>query len=390
MTSWIFQGNPKHFDVDNYLRDNNEVLWSVRQSHYVNQIQKGDNVYIWRSDAGKSGSGGIIAFTEVISEPKRMKDDSTRYWANPSAANEWLPRVRLKVLSTKLDSDHLTRSELEYHSELRDLLILRMRNNTNYLLTQTQASHINMLWQSSKEMKRDIPTPQPVARSREYDSCTEEERSAVLYEYLLEGNSHRWIDENVLGQNVEYSRGYKAMGVLHHLGLKNEFKGLFKGLDITDAIALLEQERIENEAYGHLYLPIIQTLQNTKVSVTETEKRLSPNEIDEGKEYPEGRVAYLLHRRRERNPSVVRDAKALFIKKHGKLFCEACEFDFQAVYGERGQDFIEGHHRKLVSEMKEGEVTKIEDIAMLCSNCHRMIHRKPLISVEELKALTIF
>lgn len=106
--------------------------------------------------------------------------------------------------------------------------------------------------------------------------------------------------------------------------------------------------------------------------------------IDEGKEYHEGSVFYKVHRKLERNPEVIRDAKALFKKRNGGLFCEACRIDFSEVYGERGQDFIEGHHKKLVSEMANGETTKIEDIAMLCSNCHRMIHRKPLISVEEL------
>ncbi|MCM3342011.1 HNH endonuclease [Paenibacillus sp. MER TA 81-3] len=109
--------------------------------------------------------------------------------------------------------------------------------------------------------------------------------------------------------------------------------------------------------------------------------------IDEGKEYPEGSVSYKVHRKLERNPEVIRDAKALFKKRNGSLFCETCKIDFSVVYGERGQDFIEGHHKKLVSEMKDGEATKVEDIAMLCSNCHRMIHRKPMISVEELEKI---
>ncbi|OMD64501.1 hypothetical protein BSK48_24785 [Paenibacillus odorifer] len=52
---------------------------------------------------------------------------------------------------------------------------------------------------------------------------------------------------------------------------------------------------------------------------------------------------------------------------------------------ERGKDFIEGHHKKTVFEMREGETTKIEDIGMHCPNCHRMIHRIPMISIEELK-----
>lgn len=51
--------------------------------------------------------------------------------------------------------------------------------------------------------------------------------------------------------------------------------------------------------------------------------------------------------------------------------------------GSGGKDFIEGHHTKLISELSDGDKTRVEDIAMLCSNCHRMVHRKPILSVEK-------
>lgn len=109
-------------------------------------------------------------------------------------------------------------------------------------------------------------------------------------------------------------------------------------------------------------------------------------EPEEG--YPEGKDAYRVHLTKERRSKVVKEAKKLFFLRHdGKLFCEACKFDFTERYGERGSMFIEGHHTKLVSEMQEGEKTKVGDIAMLCSNCHSMIHRNPLITVEKLAEL---
>ncbi len=38
--------------------------------------------------------------------------------------------------------------------------------------------------------------------------------------------------------------------------------------------------------------------------------------------------------------------------------------------------------------MADGEETKIEDIAMVCANCHRMLHRKiPWLSIKELNKL---
>lgn len=109
---------------------------------------------------------------------------------------------------------------------------------------------------------------------------------------------------------------------------------------------------------------------------------------DEEKEYFEGRIAYRKHRTRERNPKVIKDAKERFVRRNnGRLYCEACGFDFFEVYGERGKDFIEGHHTKLVSELSDGDKIRVEYIAMLCSNCYRMVHRKPVLSVYELKEL---
>lgn len=79
----------------------------------------------------------------------------------------------------------------------------------------------------------------------------------------------------------------------------------------------------------------------------------------------------------------------MFKRNHGgRLYCEVCGFDFYDIYGEIGLDFLEGHHTIPVSELKDEQVTRVEDIAMVCSNCHRMLHRKrPWLNKEELKQL---
>ncbi|WP_433709127.1 HNH endonuclease [Paenibacillus illinoisensis] len=56
-------------------------------------------------------------------------------------------------------------------------------------------------------------------------------------------------------------------------------------------------------------------------------------------------------------------------------------------YGRLGQKFIEAHHKKKLSDMVPGETTKVEDLVMLCSNCHRMIHREKDMTLEELSDL---
>jgi HNH endonuclease len=63
------------------------------------------------------------------------------------------------------------------------------------------------------------------------------------------------------------------------------------------------------------------------------------------------------------------------------------QFDFEKRYGTRGRGFIEVHHIKAVATLVENSTTKLEDLALVCANCHRMIHaQKPWLSIEELRA----
>jgi hypothetical protein len=101
----------------------------------------------------------------------------------------------------------------------------------------------------------------------------------------------------------------------------------------------------------------------------------------------EGKTKYVRHKTRERNPQIIRAKKNEFLTKHGKLFCEACGFDFHDTYGERGNGFIECHHNIPLHEEDE-RITKTSDLSLLCSNCHRMIHcKKEWITVDDLKKL---
>ena len=105
-------------------------------------------------------------------------------------------------------------------------------------------------------------------------------------------------------------------------------------------------------------------------------------------EFPEGRIIERKHVVRERNPIIISIVKANFKKKHGRLFCQACNFDFEKIYGPIGKNFIEAHHTIPISEMKPGDKTKPEDIALLCSNCHKMVHKKrPWLSMEKLSSV---
>lgn len=99
---------------------------------------------------------------------------------------------------------------------------------------------------------------------------------------------------------------------------------------------------------------------------------------DELGELLEGRAAIRLarHRSRERR---VRDKKIRsFVSEHGRLFCEVpgCGFDFESVYGELGKNFAHVHHKIPLADAPDcGRIPKLTELAVVCPNCHAMIHR---------------
>jgi len=101
---------------------------------------------------------------------------------------------------------------------------------------------------------------------------------------------------------------------------------------------------------------------------------------------PEGGKKEELHCIYERNRAVVELAKLFAWQRDRTLPCEVCGFSFVKAYGELGEKCIEAHHKTPVASLKPGQLVKVEDIALVCANCHRTLHRgKETLSIEELK-----
>lgn len=104
--------------------------------------------------------------------------------------------------------------------------------------------------------------------------------------------------------------------------------------------------------------------------------------------FPEGRVFYQRHRARERDSKIAGIAKNRRLRETGDLACDVCSFSFSKSYGEIGVGFIEAHHTVPVSQLSGRRKTKLGEIALVCSNCHRMLHRRrSWLSIQKLKKL---
>jgi hypothetical protein len=148
-----------------------------------------------------------------------------------------------------------------------------------------------------------------------------------------------------------------------------------QGQYLTRCTALLYQ--VLQDALGLDTLP----LSADTIPAPATASARRPTEYQEGQR--KLREAYFF----TRNPRLAAEVKRL-----RDYTCEVCHFNFRQHYGVLGQDYAECHHKNPLSERPEelwsqALTTSLDDVAVLCANCHRMVHRqRPALAVESLRA----
>jgi hypothetical protein len=133
--------------------------------------------------------------------------------------------------------------------------------------------------------------------------------------------------------------------------------------------------------------PELRTLWPDLLSTGITQKLPALDALGEDEfEATEGGTKLSEHYRRERNRKLVKLKKEEVLRREGHLKCEVCRFDFETFYGSVGQGFCEVHHLTPLAELKEGTPTKLGDLAIVCANCHRMLHRSnPPMTLQQLR-----
>lgn len=232
------------------------------------------------------------------------------------------------------------------------------------------------------------------------------------FKVLSKGDYFFFLVKNPKNSSIRYVEGYGVFERYNLLSIKEAWDVYQNGngcnsLDeLEDNFRVLYNENFSDVKIGCIVLKDIVFFDNLidlevvgvefqknivsgkSISGEDVEKILSSNEIElsyDDLSFPEGKAVLKTHISKERNRTLIKIAKDEFIKKNGKLFCEVCGFDFEFVYGDIGKNYIECHHLLPVSEISENHQTKISELAMVCSNCHSMIHRKrPWLTKENI------
>jgi DNA-binding MarR family transcriptional regulator/predicted RNA-binding protein with PUA-like domain len=136
---WIFQANPKYYDIDSALKQLAEQTWLVPQSH--KQIQVGDTAYIWRSGQ----NGGIIAVASVLTKPAEMLPAEGEQQFNLDAEKFAGKKMRVRLHIDRVLVTPISREQLKSHAVLSSLTVLSFANATNFGVQQNQAEALEEL-----------------------------------------------------------------------------------------------------------------------------------------------------------------------------------------------------------------------------------------------------
>ncbi|MEZ0233092.1 MAG: HNH endonuclease [Methylophilaceae bacterium] len=102
-------------------------------------------------------------------------------------------------------------------------------------------------------------------------------------------------------------------------------------------------------------------------------------EIDDDLEFAEGKAVTRLHNIRERNPRLRKKLLA-YRKQKDTMYCDICSTSYVSSNESIQDAMFEAHHVAPLAT-RESKITKLSDMALLCANCHRLLHRA--ISVEK-------
>ena len=106
---------------------------------------------------------------------------------------------------------------------------------------------------------------------------------------------------------------------------------------------------------------------------------------EDDRAYSEGKVIIRTLQERQRSRALVQEAKQRGKKRNDLLVCEVCEFSFLATYG---MEYIEAHHAEQIASFTRERQSTVEDLHLLCANCHRMVHTQtPPLSIAQLQAI---
>jgi predicted RNA-binding protein with PUA-like domain len=369
MRTWIFQGNPKLFDMEGYLAASAGLItWTV--SNYADQIFPGDSVYIWQSQGEDPALAGIVAEGTITEHPSIQKNDplSVDFWRQPEEHDERMRvRIRLNRIATKREI--LKREWMKDDSVLRSLSILRLARGTNFPVEEPEAKRLGHLWQKTG---RDWERDEVIA-------------ALYLYEQLRDKPISNMPDSEVerLAQQIGRVRKgvYSKLMNLRSIDPRDSRKGLEGGSKVdqltwneffNEATSALNLARLSAE-YERLWGGGVKSYKSEDEVFAAEERRLAEKPLEWLLSQYASRPQNVAPRRRSQE-SIAYDRDQIVVALRKRLASNRCEVagcQSEQFRTESGELFIEVHH---LIPLADGGPDTLENTAAVCPTHHRLLH----------------
>ncbi|MDL2226918.1 EVE domain-containing protein [Deltaproteobacteria bacterium OttesenSCG-928-M10] len=210
--AWIFQANPKFYNIAGLIHDQKSFEWATKQN--AGKMQKGDKVYIWKSGP----DGGIVAVGELLTAPE------DRPWNNEDpyqlSDHITIPGTH-KAVDIRIDLDLtsrvIPRSVLAADDRTHKMHILQQPNGTNYAVTAVEESVIESLIDETYERAPIVIAP-PVKD----DTAIGIQGESIKYWIYAPGRDamlwNQYLEQGVIGL------GWNEIGDLSHYDSKSNIR----------------------------------------------------------------------------------------------------------------------------------------------------------------------
>jgi len=352
MNYWIFKCDPTKYKLDSRLADQeSRTRWHI--SRYREKVQVGDIAFIWQT--GKHRAIRATMRIDSLPEDVLELDTEQKYLETPNSSIEC--RVDATILRRDLD---LSADKIRTIAGLEGLSALKAVPAGIFEVTSAEATILLEEFERLESTTDSLTSAEKRALHRDLAARLNKEWkiAAVQARFRETGNFYATLKKFPAALLDRY--GYVLFASKEEYLTSPYLTHYTKLIRVAKGISKMPAYVPAGDAYA---LPGL-TPEFTTASSFVEDLDLHSYEVTEGNR------RLVLHIRRERNQSIVKKKK----KSAKSLQCEICGFSFHATYGADAADYCEVHHCKPLSEIDESTKTRLCDLAIVCSNCHRVIH----------------
>lgn len=148
MATWVFQGNPDKFDIDDYVARYPELIY-WRTPRHAKEISVGDHAFLWRSgpNAGAIAIGTVVEAPirgSAVQHPEALGNDLWR--AEEPGPDEAKAGIHLHEVRLSDEDGYVHRNAAKEDPELSKATIITMPNGTVFPLESSQSQALHRLW----------------------------------------------------------------------------------------------------------------------------------------------------------------------------------------------------------------------------------------------------